>query len=50
MDCLIGSGLCPVKRELLHWKRTAHYFAALAMVNFIAAWAIALCKATGGVH
>ena len=39
-----------MKRELLHWKRTAHYFAALAMVNFIAAWAIALCKATGGVR
>ena len=50
MDCLIGSGLCPVKRELLHWKRTAYCFATLAMLNFVAAWAIALCKATGGVH
>ena len=50
MDCLIGRGLCPVKRELLHWKRTAYCFATLAMLNFVAAWAIALCKATGGVH
>lgn len=50
MDCLTGRGLCPLKRELLHWKRTAYCFAALAMLNFAAAWAIALCKATGGVH
>ena len=50
MECLMGRGLCPVKRELLHWKRTAHCFAALAAVNFFAAWAIALCKVMGGVH
>lgn len=50
MDCLMGRALCPVKRELLHWKRTACYFAALSFLNFIAAWAIALYKATGGAH
>lgn len=50
MDCLIGRGLCPVKNELLHWKRTAFVFAALAMLNFAAAWAIAIFNATGGAH
>ena len=48
MDCMIGRGFCPVKKELLYWKRTACYFAALAMANFAAAWAIALYKAMGG--
>ena len=50
MDCLIGSGLCPVKRELLHWKRTAYCAMAFALSSVAFAWVVALCKATGGVH
>ena len=50
MDCLTGRGLCPVKRELLHWKRTAYSAMAFALLSVAFAWAIALYRATGGVH
>lgn len=47
MDCMIGNGCCKVKRELLYWRRMAHWAFAMAVLNFGVAWAVAFCRVAG---